>query len=114
MKRIITVILFLGIFKYSYSQENTPSHAELFAERIAQRMVDSVGVNAEARKKILEVNTKINKQKAEVWASYKGDMPSIQRHLQEIENSRDLLYRNILTESEFKIYRQRKKNIISN
>ncbi len=110
----ILIVLFLAAMQQSYGQNNVPAKGQLLAERMAQRMRDSLDLNATERQKICEINLSLYKRKEDAWKSAGGNTNAIQKQLQQIENTRDAQYKEVLDAEKFAAYKQKKKFIISN
>lgn len=89
------------------------SAAGQYSEKVAQRMKDSLGLSVGQQNLLYEVNMQIAALKASVWKRY-ADNDSIRVHLQAIENTRDSLYRAVITEQQMTLYKQKKGNLLSN
>lgn len=89
-----------------YGQTNNVS------DRIAQKMADSLGLTNTQRARILDINLQMQKSKADVRTKY-GDVDSITKHFQRIENTRDSLYSEVIPGNKYKMYLQKKRNLVS-
>ena len=106
------LILFLGVicFNVSHAQANS---GEVFANKIANKMKDSLFLTDEKRGQIFAINMDLYNQKQAKRTLYpSGD--SLRYHLQIVENKRDSLYQSVLTQQEFLLYKQKKRNLINN
>lgn len=112
MKYIIVTILFLGI-RFGFSQSDTTHNpGNSVAIRVADKMADSLNLNNTQRNKIYEINLALHTQKMAARRSYTG-RDAIRNAIQQIENSRDSLYRMALPEDKYLLYRQKKFKIVS-
>lgn len=82
------------------------------AERSANKMKDSLNLNKEQHKSIYKINLDLNKQKVGV---YRNNPPRdlLQKQIQQIENTRDTLYSQILSKSQFQLYKQKKGRLMN-
>lgn len=88
--------------------------AELLASRIADRMRDSLSLSAGQRTSIYTINMQLHERKMNVrqqHASAPGEWGAL---IQRIENTRDSLYRPLLGEEKYLLYRQKKHNLVTN
>ena len=110
-------ILFALIVITAYSaagQVNSGNQvAENLAKKIADRMKDSLGLSEQQRNSIFDINMQIHKQKMEKRKQYAKD-PLLGNHLQKVENTRDSLYRAVLPEDKFILYKKKRTNIVNN
>lgn len=102
------------IFFISCCVEAQQNYGENYAIKVAHRMKDSLSLSEEQRVQLYNINMRINNQKADVWQKYGSSDSLIAVHLQPIENSRDSLYRPVLGEKKYILYRTKKRNLISN
>lgn len=91
---------------------STNANANALANKIAKKMQDTLGLNASQRNQIKDVNLQLHNEKMAARAQY-INRDSVAIRLQQIENKRDALYRPILTEQQFGMYRQKKRNLVS-
>jgi hypothetical protein len=110
MKNVLSFLIFLFFAGPAYTQ-STP--AVQLANKIADRMKDSLGLNQNKRNQIYDINMKLHQQKREVLQNFQN-RDSIARKLQRIEMRRDSLYQKKLTDQQFQLYLSKKKNIINN
>ena len=110
-------ILFALIVITAYSavgQVNSGNQvAENLAKKIADRMKDSLGLSEQQRNSIFDVNMQIHNQKMEKRKQYVND-PLLGNKLQKVENTRDSLYRAVLPEDKFILYKKKRTNIVNN
>ena len=89
------------------------SQADIIADKIAQKMSDSLSLSSAQKSQLFQINLDLQSRKHLVWQQ-NSNIDSIQVHLQKIENTRDSLYRPVLTDDQFLIYSQKKKNLVNN
>lgn len=87
--------------------------AEAISLKIAQKMKDSLSLTATQKDSLYNINLLLHSRKAAAWQQY-ADSDSLQIVIQRIENTRDSLYRPILTSSQFDVYRVKKRNLVNN
>jgi ribonuclease HII len=110
MKKILLLTCLLGMMTMAEAQ-TTPAVA--MADKIALKMKDSLNLTDHQKGQLFQINMQLHESKAAIYQQYThGD--SLRIHLQRIENSRDSLYRAVLNEEKYRLYRQRKQNLISN
>jgi hypothetical protein len=87
--------------------------AEQLAVKIAQKMKDSLSLTELQKSQLYEINIQLNNSKSAARQQYTGS-DSLGIKIQKIENTRDSLYSQILTEPQFLLYRQKKRNLVNN
>lgn len=111
MKKILYLASFL-FFGFSAEAQPTPVSNSISA-KISQRAKDSLGLTEGQRVRLFQLNQLIDSSKQEVWKKY--DSPdSLKIHLQQIENTRDSLYRPVFSEAQYHLYLKKKKYLITN
>lgn len=107
---LLLLIIFLGLGSRSYGQSTI---AETIATKIADKMKDSLGLNAAQRDQLLQLNLQIasRKQEARVRYNYSDSLAFM---VQQIEFSRDSLYRAVLTPAQMSSYKLKKRYLIAN
>ena len=109
-------IIFALIFITGYSavaQDNPNPLAENLAKKIADKMKDSLALTEQQRNSIFDINMQIHNQKMEKRKQYAND-PLLGNQLQKVENTRDSLYRAVLPEDKFILYKKKRTNIVNN
>jgi hypothetical protein len=107
---LLLLIIFLGLSVRSYGQS---SIAETIATKIADKMRDSLGLNTAQRDQVLQVNRQLAGRKQEARSCY-NHSDSLSFVIQQIEFSRDSLYRAVLTAEQMSRYKQKKRYLIAN
>jgi len=92
-----------------YSQ----SAGEEISNKIAQRMKDSLGLTTDQKSQVYNVNIQLHSQKM-LARQQNENVDSLTVRFQRIENTRDSLYRPILTTEQFLLYVDKKKNLVNN
>jgi hypothetical protein len=106
------LIAILGIcFLSAKSQTLMPG--EMIAGKIAQKMKDTLILTSGQKDQIYTVNMQLAIAKNNVRQQY-SNMDSIRVRIQRLENSRDSLYHPVLTENQFLLYQQNKRNLVNN
>jgi Predicted membrane protein len=85
--------------------------AKQIAERIAQRMADSLQLTQEQKIKIYSINMQLGKEKQQLRGD-KSQSANLQSRFQQIENKRDALYQGVLPQDKYLLYIQKKQNLI--
>lgn len=94
--------------KAAQSQRND----SLVANKISQKMQDSLQLTSEQRGQVFTINIQLHEQKSFYRDKYAGT-DSVRYYLQKVENTRDSLYRRILPENKYMLYRQKKRNLVN-
>ncbi|MFT3823037.1 MAG: hypothetical protein QM731_03920 [Chitinophagaceae bacterium] len=108
-KILLTVIIILAVTTVK-AQENP---ATVLASKIAQKMKDSLSLTTEQMQSIYTINMQLHQQKMAARQQYAGN-PSLGNYIQKIENTRDSLYRPVLTDEKYQLYKSKKRNLVSN
>jgi hypothetical protein len=107
MKILYVFILFLVSHKVS-----AQTQSEKVAQVIAGKMKDSLNLTEKEAEIIYKLNLTINDQKNTMRQRYSG-RDSLTKKIQRIENTRDSLYRPVLSGDQYVKYKQRKTSLIS-
>jgi hypothetical protein len=110
MKKSFIAMFFVMTAGFVHAQNTA---AEQLAENIARKMKDSLSLTEQEKNHVYGINLLLSNQKTAVRQQYSAP-DSLRYHLQRVENSRDSLYREILNEEKFLLYRQKKRNLINN
>ena len=110
MKRIFLIFFLIGVVKTINAQT---SPRELVASKIAKKLKDSLQLNEAQRSEIYQINLLLNDEKASIRNEFSGT-DSLRVKIQNVENTRDFKYSQILSTTEFNLYRQKKKTLINN
>jgi hypothetical protein len=89
------------------------SMAEQVANSIANRLKDSLGLTESQRLTIYQINIQLSSQKKTFRQQYSGNDSLITIYMQRVENKRDSLYRPVLGEVNYSVYKQKKRNLIT-
>lgn len=109
MKRSLMILAAMALY-FSASSQTT---AESIAAKIAQKMKDSLSLSETQKSQLYSINMEITTQKAAMRQQYAGsDLLAVK--IQQEENKRDSLYRPVLTEQQYLLYRQKKRYLINN
>lgn len=87
--------------------------AEEIANRIAQRMKDTLQLSDSQRVQIYNINMQLSQQKAGMRVQY-SNADSLKKKIQLVENSRDGLYQSILSNEKYQLYIDKKKRLVNN
>jgi hypothetical protein len=111
MKKIIVFAILVSLAPHLKSQEdNTP--AAQVAHHIANKMADTLELTNQQRAKIFVINMDLHKQKTTARGRSQ-DRNEVGRDLQKIEGSRDSMYKAVLTEAQYLLYIQKKRNLVT-
>ena len=110
MKKLLLPMFVFCLYNTNMHAQTSP--AENVAGSIADKTKDSLQLSPEQREKIFSVNMQLHNLKQEARNQWQS-RDSVSRALQRIENTRDSLYRPILTRQQFELYRQKKRILIS-
>jgi hypothetical protein len=108
MKFFITLLLF-ATTALVYGQQNPASQV---AETIARKMKDSLSLTSAEKEQLYSINMQLHNGKMTIRQQY-GGSDSLRFHLQQVENTRDSLYRMVLNEEKYLLYKQKKATLIS-
>lgn len=90
------------------AQAQTPDRNRI----IAQRMKDSLALSGEQQDKIYAINVQMDNAKLAYYKQH-GQTSALRANMQKIESSRDSLYKPVLTEQQFLLYRQKKYLLVN-
>lgn len=110
MKRI-TMILF-GVTAFVTVKAQT-TVATLLSDKIAQKMKDTLSLNLIQKTQIYTINMQLTTSK-NLIRQLNVNTDSIRIKTQRIENTRDTLYYPVLTNTQYLLYKQKKRNIVNN
>lgn len=114
MKLLVIFCLVLVTAYNAVGQVNTGNPvAETLAKKIADKMKDSLALTEQQRNAIFDLNMQIRNEKMQKRKKYAND-PLLGNQLQKVENTRDSLYRAVLPEDKFILYKKKKTNIVNN
>ena len=89
------------------------SPANQLAQKIAEKMRDTLSLTSPQYSQVYDINMRLHEQKMQVRQQQDWDRERISKSLQQVENTRDSLYGQILTEEQYRLYRGKKRNLIS-
>jgi hypothetical protein len=92
---------------------NAQTPGEQIANRIANKMKDTLQLSDSQRVQIYQINLQLNQQKANLRTQY-TNIDSLRIKIQLVENNRDALYHDILSEEKYYLYLQKKRNLVNN
>lgn len=110
MKKIVLLLMMVSFFSTELNAQQTP--ATQLANRIANKMKDTLNLTGNQRNQIYLFNMLLHNQKTAVRQQY-SNPDSVRVHLQRVENKRDSLYHTILSENKYLLYKQKKRNLIT-
>ncbi len=112
MKNIHIPLIIAAILLTATTANSQLAAAKDLAGNIAEKMKDSLRLNPEQKNRIYEMNMNIHDQKMDVRKKY-AHADSIRRYTQRIENTRDSLYRQVLTKEQYLLYKEKKRFLVA-
>jgi hypothetical protein len=112
MKKILINLFVLVVGNLSVNAQ--ANNAEAFANKIAQRMKDTLALSQVQKEQVFAINKQLYQQKQAAWQQYSHTDSLITFHVQRIEDMRDSLYKAVLTNDQFRVYRDKKRRLINN
>ncbi|MFT3824230.1 MAG: hypothetical protein QM731_09930 [Chitinophagaceae bacterium] len=109
-KTIFTLVFIISSLMLK-AQQNP---AEQLAQKIAQKMKDSLSLSTTQQQDLYTINLQLHQQKLTARSQNNGNLNAITVAIQHIENTRDSLYKPVLTAEQFTQYRQKKLNLLNN
>ncbi len=109
MKIFVTTILLLITANCLYAQ----SAGEQLSDKIATKMKDSLDLSIGQRGQVFAVNMQLHNQKMAIRQQY-SNPDSLRAKLQRVEGMRDSLYKQVLTNEQYMLYRQKKSVLVNN
>lgn len=110
MKKVIILIYVFLFLCFSINAQTVSSDISL---KIAQKMKGSLLLTDAQFNSIFNINVALANNKKSTRSQY-STMDSIISKMQKIENSRDSLYKTILTQYQFDVYFKNKQRIVNN
>lgn len=110
MKKILGLVLVSVLF--SVGAEAQVTNAQ-FAQKIAQRMKDSLQLTQQQQTTVYTINLELAEKKQQV-RQQTTQQDTLRMNIQKVENMRDSLYKAVLTNEQYLLYRQKKRNLINN
>ncbi|HKZ67025.1 MAG TPA: hypothetical protein VJ111_11735 [Chitinophagaceae bacterium] len=111
MKNIFLVITLLA--SCTLFSQQTDSIGKALSAKISVKMKDSLNLSEKQQAAIYEINKQLSDKSMMVWKQY-GQRDSVQRFLQRIENTRDSLYKTVLPNEKYWLYREKKSSLVNN
>ena len=110
MKQLVAFSLLLLIYMPCSGQANA---SEQLAGHIAQKMKDSLALTTVQKDSIYAINLRLLQYKTTVRQQYGTDSLLLQQHLQHTEWLRDSLYRPILGEELYPLYKIKRRTLLT-
>ena len=107
--KIIIILLFIFLTITAKAQVN---HASQLANKIAQKMADSLGLTPVQKANLVTINMNLQVQKKSARRDNPGSSAAM--YVQKIENKRDSLYKEVLPADKYLLYKQKKRNLVNN
>lgn len=113
MKGLLLLFMVFCSIRGLYAQ-NQPAQTPgaRLAHHIADKMADTLGLTQQQKAKVFTINMELDRRKSEARAK-SSDRAVVGKELQKIENGRNALYKSVLTEEQYTLYLQKKKQLIS-
>ncbi len=108
-----TFLLVLATMLIHLSSQAQAATAQELAEKIARKITDTLSLTDSQYVQLLGKNLQLHQLKAQVWQLHDNNDSLLQVHLQRIENTRDSLYRPVLTNQQYLLYLQKKRTLVS-
>jgi hypothetical protein len=112
MKKICLVVGFCFSLVMLKAQQQEPPEAQV-AHKIANKMADSLSLTNQQRAKLFAINMELSKKKKEARKK-STDRTVVGQELQQIEGTRNAMYKTVLTEEQYGLYLQKKRNLVNN
>lgn len=112
MKYILIAFVFIVSAMKTFAQSDI---GEQRSQNLARRMMDTLGLTTQQRDSIYAINMRIHTRKMQYWKQYansEGD--PLTYFLQITENTRDSLYKAVLTPDQMILYREKKRYLFKN
>lgn len=109
MRFIFILVLVFGVCENGFSQYQSPP----VNSRMLAKMRDSLQLDPIQVAKIDSINNLLSIRKNNLRIEF-SNVDSLTKHVQLVERSRDSLYRIVLPNPTFMIYKEKKRNLISN
>jgi hypothetical protein len=110
MKRFIFLLIIISAMVSWIAAQNSSTSTHL-AEKIAQKMADTLQLSSIEKSKILSINLELQRQKLDARTN-SNDMAVLTRKIQSIENKRDSLYKTVLSVQKYELYMHKKQSLI--
>jgi hypothetical protein len=82
------------------------------ANKLAKKMKDTLDLSSQQRQQIKTINLQLHNQKMALRNQYTGQDSVLRVKTQQVENTRDSLYKPILGTQKYTLYRQKKINLL--
>lgn len=107
-------LFFLLLLGFTFLGVNAQSNpAEQVAHKIADKMRDTLVLTDAQRGQLYGINMRLHQQKMQARQQHGNDQDVVGKALQQVENTRDSLYKEVLTEQQYVLYQQKKRNLVS-
>lgn len=106
------LIMLLGLLIITVATSAQANPAATVSEKIAQKMKDTLALSNEQKALIYEINMQIHIAKGSIRQEY-GLNDSLRIYLQRVENTRDSLYRTVLSNEKYLLYKEKKVTLVS-
>lgn len=113
MKKIVLAVGFCFSVLLLKAQQAQETPEAQVAHKIANKMADSLGLTNQQRAKVFTINMELSKKKKEARKK-STDRTTVGQELQQIEGTRNAMYKSVLTTKQYNLYLQKKRNLVNN
>lgn len=113
MKSLLLFLFTMLIGITSMKAQDATANANALASKIAGKMKDSLSLSVDQASRVKAINLRLSEEKMQKRQQHK-EMSELRQQLQKVENTRDSLYKTILTVQQFQLYKQKKRTLVSN
>lgn len=96
------------------AQQPPETPAQKLAKKQAKRMKDSLDLTSEQRHKLYAINMDLYQKKTKARMDYQNDSLQMRQKIQQVEKTRDSLYKTVLPPAKYTLYLQKKRTMIAN
>jgi hypothetical protein len=114
-KIILLALVTIGCFTGANAQNNQsiPDYnGNQIAKKVAKKIADTLNLPSAKRKQIEDINLQLHQQKMTARTQYAGQDSVLRIRIQAVENTRDSLYKPVIGDALFLLYKQKKRNLL--
>ncbi len=108
-----SILILITLFFLSTIVNAQTDYATQLANKIAQKMKDSLNLTDQQKKSLKDINMSLHNLKQQAWKQHPMS-DSLRIFLQRAENKRDTLYSAVLTHQQYLLYKQKKRYLVNN
>ncbi len=109
MKQLLIICVVITLSIYTRAQQ---APAQAVAEKIARKMKDSLSLTDSQWHQVYDINMRLHAQKSALRTRYSG--AELTLYTQQVEDTRDSLYRMVLPRQVYHLYKRKKDNLVIN